>query len=128
RCGGGRRARIVSSQARLTSRASALYPMRARLFLLAGLVVSCSFGDPAGEMDRASAVASPIVGGVHSDASQDAIVLVMHYDAVRRGGGAASGCTGSLLTPRLVLTARHCVAITDPGAACTSEGKPVAGG
>ncbi len=94
---------------------------------LAGLVLSCSSAAPS-ESERTSTVRAPIVNGVDSDASQDAIVLVMHYDAVKEGGGAASGCTGSLLTPRLVLTARHCVATTDPGAACNSEGKPVAGG
>lgn len=94
---------------------------------LAVVVSSCALGEPTA-IERTSAVSSPIVNGIDSDASQDAIVLVMHYDAMKKGGGAASGCTGTLLTPLLVLTARHCVALTDSGAACDSEGRPVVGG
>jgi hypothetical protein len=33
-----------------------------------------------------------------------------------------------MLTPRLVLTARHCVSTTDPGAECDARGNPVVGG
>ena len=74
----------------------------------------------------ARAIASPIIAGSASDASQDAVVLIMRYE----GGKAASlgGCTGTLLTPRLVLTARHCVADTDESSICSSAGEPIQGG
>jgi hypothetical protein len=71
---------------------------------------------------------SGIVKGTDSDDSQDAVVLVMHYDALAAGGGAASGCTGTMLAPTLLLTARHCVSITDDGAACDAQGNAITGG
>jgi len=81
----------------------------------------------AAEQERVGRVASPIVNGVDSTDVHDAVVLIKHYDAVQIGGG-AEGCTGTMLTPRLVLTARHCVAESDPQAACDSEGNPQFGG
>ncbi len=103
--------------------------LRPSLLALASLVTAfAACSSSGGGEEHTGTAAQAIVKGTISDDSQNATVLVMHYDALSKGGGAASGCTGSLLTPRLVLTARHCVSITDDTAACTSEGKPVGGG
>ena len=70
---------------------------------------------------------SAIIRGTASPASQDSVVLVMHYDAIKVGGDTA-GCTGTLLAPRLVLTARHCVADTDESVLCDGNGNAKLGG
>lgn len=67
---------------------------------------------------------APIIGGTPSDAAQDAVVLVLHYDAA---SGFSGSCTGTLLTPDLVLTARHCVSSTDESAACAPDGSAIGG-
>lgn len=94
-----------------------------RALLLAAALGACSEPGAATQSTRAA-----IVKGTDSDESQNATVLVMHYDALAAGGGAASGCTGTLLAPTLVLTARHCVSFTDDSAACDGKGNAVAGG
>lgn len=94
---------------------------------LASLVACSSPSDSArGENAQGSIgkVAQRVIKGKNSTAAQDAVVLLVHYDP-RVGVGQ---CTGTLLSPRLVLTARHCVAETDEAAACDVDGTPLAAG
>lgn len=71
--------------------------------------------DPSGE--SASSSAEAIINGKSSDASQDAVVLIANTKV-------GFECTGTLLAPNLVLTARHCVSKT-PGTSFTCDAKGV---
>lgn len=66
---------------------------------------------------------SAIINGKASDASQDAVVLLIYPVA-----GGALECTGTLLAPNLVLTARHCVSNTaDQAFTCDQNGVGTSG-
>src|SRR5262245_34710615 len=65
---------------------------------LAGLLVGCS--DAASPPTTVS-VGVPLIGGQPDTATRGVVGMVVSE---------ASGCTGSLIAPNLVLTARHCVA------------------
>jgi MYXO-CTERM domain-containing protein len=64
---------------------------------------------------------SPIIAGSPSTSDQDAVVLL----AIHSGGALRGTCTGTLVAPNLVLTARHCVSETDRGALCTKSGSAI---
>lgn len=73
-------------------------------------------------MGRTSAA---IIGSKPSDSTQDAVVMLVFSDPPKNRRGI---CTAALLAPRLVLTARHCVADTDADVACSADGSPANGG
>jgi hypothetical protein len=62
---------------------------------------------------------SPIIAGTTSTSDQDAVVLIVLHDP---NGQIKGTCSGTLVAPNLVLTARHCVSDTDEGALCTKAG------
>ncbi len=80
--------------------------------------VSCTQDDSL--PDQVIASEEPIIHGKASTSAQnDVVMLSIAGQAV---------CTGSLVAPNLVLTARHCVSKTDETLDCAPNGHAIAGG
>jgi len=105
-----RAARVASAKEELTVRL-------ALALVLGPLVLSCASGP--GDGAGLGSGASAIVGGQASPASEDAVVLLRNV----RGE-----CTGTLVAPNLVVTARHCVAPANLAMICNERGETVSGG
>lgn len=91
------------------------------VLVLSAAVVACSAGAETPSLDLGTA-SQPIIGGEDSTKEQNAVVLIMHVD---RNTHSFGSCTGTLIAPNLVLTARHCVSNTnDTPFGCDAEGKP----
>ncbi len=86
---------------------------RIALPLLTVALAGCSGDDRA--VHRPAQTTQAIAGGV-DDTTHTNVVGI----AILRSGGLAT-CTGSLITPTLVLTARHCVSPTEEGGVVCSD-------
>jgi Trypsin len=90
--------------------------------VLAVAAAACSAAPP--DAEPIAQTENGIISGKASDASQDSVVLIVYPIA-----SGAYECTGSLLAPNLVLTARHCVSNTaDQPFVCGQDGVGTAGG
>jgi MYXO-CTERM domain-containing protein len=111
------------------SRFSRSVSPRALPLLLAGAsLLACSSSPDVANRnatEKVGTAAAKVIAGKNSDKTQDAVVLLIHYDPKQSSVGS---CTGTMLSDRVVLTARHCVADTDESAACDVTGKPLASG
>jgi hypothetical protein len=74
--------------------------------------------------ERTGSTAAMVIGGTASTQAQNAVVLIEGLGARGR-----YSCTGTLVAPNLVLTARHCVSATvDAGIQCSVKGEPIENG
>jgi hypothetical protein len=94
----------------------------ARLVWIGAALVACS-APPSASEETTGVAGEPIVHGTASTSDQDYVVLI--YDSK-----AGFECTGTIIGPSLVLTARHCVTSLTSGDAleCDGSGNPVSGG
>ncbi|MDB4990813.1 MAG: hypothetical protein JWN04_5991 [Myxococcaceae bacterium] len=87
--------------------------------LTTGWVSGCASEDAEGT-DGAATTDQSIIHGSASSVAQDAVIML------RIGDHAL--CSGTLVAPNLVLTARHCVSETDEGIECGADGNAIQGG
>ncbi len=79
--------------------------------LLGGCAVASPVPDGSGDLGAEGTTSSAIVNGTPSTSSQDAAVLITI-------GTDGQFCSGALIAPNLVITARHCVQGTEETAEC----------
>jgi hypothetical protein len=90
-----------------------------------GVLLSSACSAPPSPPESVGRATEAIINGEASVPSQNFVVLIERPT----GAGQYDECTGTLVAPNLVLTARHCVSnITDQGFTCDATGVGSAGG
>ena len=83
-------------------------------------LVGCAADERASESADSAPMDESIIHGTASSAAQDAVIMLRI--------GEEALCSGTLIAPNLVLTARHCVSETSEGIACAPDGRAIQGG
>src|SRR5690349_8326418 len=92
--------------------------MRRRLpWLLAAVWLGCTAAEDATNDE------SDIIHGRTDTAVHDSVIFLV----MTTNGRITASCTGTMVAPNLVLTARHCVSNTDRGSLCTPQGTAIQG-
>ena len=94
--------------------------MRPLLFLplLCASLIACTSSEPDAPVQEKSR-SSALNGGAPS-LDDPAVVGILGFES----STSANSCTGTLISPRVVLTARHCIADSPKAVACTEEENP----
>ncbi len=100
--------------------------MRAFTSLCTATVALTLLGACGSDSTSLERTSSPIINGIASTTAEDAAVWV---GVLSSDGSPQGSCSGVLVAENVLLTARHCVAKTQPGGvACSKDGTPIAGG
>ncbi len=93
--------------------------------LATSVLAACAGSDdPAVSDDPVGSVASAVVNGTDDTSAHDSVVLLL----LEPQGKILGSCTGTLVAPNLLLTARHCVSDTDESVICKADGTAYQGG
>ena len=98
----------------MSTRLSSSKALLALAFALAGCSVSAADGADTSGLEITAQTRQQMVNGTVSHTGQDATVLLVE--------GGQPACTGTLIAPNLVLTARHCVAQPTGDQECATYG------
>ena len=103
----------------------------ARLALALAVALSCAALVPGCTADASAPsdigqVRQAILGGTESDPSQDDVVMLVLIDPVKNLR--LDVCTATMVAPKLLVTARHCVTDANRDVACDADGTPLLGG
>lgn len=93
-----------------------------------GLAACTTTDDPVLVRPELGTAETRVINGVPSTDDQDSAVMMFHLFKDNEGNEVGNICTAVAIAPKLVLTARHCIAFTDDTVGCNSDGTPLEGG